>query len=408
MAEHAKLGGSSCPRWVNCPGSVRLCQDIPPTTSDYADEGTAAHLLGSTALKEWKAVSSYLGQKYEMNGKAWKVTDEMIEAVQHYVTAVRLEKKAGCELYVEQKFDLAKLDPKFKGLEMFGTNDACVSEVLGKLTVFDYKHGQGVPVSVERNYQLMFYALGAYLSLKDDNDLVELVVVQPRCSHAGGPIRRWQLTPEELLAWAYNTLLPAALESIKPDAGLKPGYWCNDYFCPAQASCPALFDAAKELAQRDFAVLEAPEKMSIEQIAETLKIREFTNSVIAPFFTKVADFAKAEMERGVVVPGWKLVQGRAGNRKWLDEKLVANLLVGYGDKIYVPQTLLSPAQMDKTVKAIDKTRGVERNPQVLYDHLIIRNPPSVSIAPEHSSKPALIPSISDDFDSVNDDLNDLF
>lgn len=408
--EHAELGGSTCPRWVPCPGSIELCRDIPETTSDYADEGTAAHKLGEMALKQGKAVSHWLGTSIEVHGKNWMVTDEMIEAVQHFVTTVRLERKKGCELFVEQKFDLAALDPAFAGLEMFGTNDACISEVLGKLTIYDYKHGQGVLVNVRGNYQLMFYALGAYLKLNAMHDIIELVVVQPRCSHVDGPIRRWQITPEELMDWAYNVLLPAAKETQQPGAKLNPGHWCSDYFCPAQATCPALYEKSLELARHDFGSLEAPERMGIQEVSEALKLREYFNSVISPFFNKVADHAKAEMQRGVVVPGFKLVKGRAGNRQWIDENLVRNLVIGYGENnIYQPRQLLSPAQMEKVIKKIDKSRGIKKhNPNDLYGHLITRAPPGVSIAPESSSKQALIPSIQSDFDVISDDFEDLF
>lgn len=405
--KHAALGGSSCPRWVPCPGSIHLCADIPPTTNDYADGGTAAHTLGEEALRDCKAVSSYLKKKYKVNGKPWKVTEEMVFAVQQYVEAVRLEKK-GRELYIEKKFDLTKLDTRFAGLEMFGTNDACVSELFGKLTIYDYKHGQGVSVEVKRNYQLMFYALGAYLSLQDDNDVIELVVVQPRKEHVDGPIRRWQLTPEELLDWGYNTLLPAAKATQKPDAPLNPGYWCNKYFCPAQATCPALHEKAIVFARQDFVTLDAPERMSTTQISEALRLQD----LLSPFFNKVHSHAKAEMQRGVVIPGYKLVEGRAGNRQWINEKLVADLVINYGEKvIYEPRKLLSVAQMDKLVKATNKKQGKKKNkPEDLYGHLITRSPPGVSIAPESSPKPALLPSVQTDFDPIVDDdeFNDIF
>lgn len=41
MARHALLSASSAHRWINCPPSARLCEDMADAASSYAAEGTA-------------------------------------------------------------------------------------------------------------------------------------------------------------------------------------------------------------------------------------------------------------------------------------------------------------------------------------------------------------------------------
>ena len=49
--KHAKLSPSAAARWINCPGSIRLSEKVPPPpSSDYADEGTLAHAVAETKL----------------------------------------------------------------------------------------------------------------------------------------------------------------------------------------------------------------------------------------------------------------------------------------------------------------------------------------------------------------------
>ena len=44
MAGHALLSPSSASRWLLCPASVAYTKDMPEETSEYAEEGSRAHL----------------------------------------------------------------------------------------------------------------------------------------------------------------------------------------------------------------------------------------------------------------------------------------------------------------------------------------------------------------------------
>ena len=48
---HALLSASSSHRWLNCPPSARLCENYEDKGSEYAAEGTSAHMLCEYKLK---------------------------------------------------------------------------------------------------------------------------------------------------------------------------------------------------------------------------------------------------------------------------------------------------------------------------------------------------------------------
>ena len=50
MSAHAQLSPSSAVRWMTCPGSVRMCEGIPDTSSDASLEGTMMHTVASHCL----------------------------------------------------------------------------------------------------------------------------------------------------------------------------------------------------------------------------------------------------------------------------------------------------------------------------------------------------------------------
>lgn len=212
-SQHAVLSASSSHRWLACPGSINMCKGIPPTTSSYADEGTAAHALAEICLgNKVDKAATYVGRPMYTDGKGkeYIVTSEMAEAVQVYLDTIRQDMLdlGGGELFIERKF---QLDWLYEG--MFGRNDAMVAEPFGILRVYDYKHGAGVAVEVENNPQLMYYGLGAVRDEKVAGayEEIELVVIQPRAIHPDGPVRRCRMSVDILLEWGRTVLLPGAI-----------------------------------------------------------------------------------------------------------------------------------------------------------------------------------------------------
>ena len=85
---------------------------------------------------------------------------------------------------------------------------------------------------------------------------------------------------------------------------------------------------------------------------------------------------------GDELPGYKLVEGKLGNRKWKDEKTVFDRLIasGYSEEEITETKVLSPTQMDK---AIGKKKATE-----LLEEYIERAPGAPTIAPISDKRPA--------------------
>lgn len=348
---HSVIGASSAKRWLACPGSVQLSAKCPkPKVSKYAEEGTKAHRCCELVMKgEIEA--------WELQGIK-NVTNEMIDAAMIYEDQVfnRILKPGG-KLEIEKEFHLKDLDER-----AFGTAD-CVVINPGELHVIDFKYGAGVVVEVSEsnpddasgldddipsNPQLMFYALGAYQSLKKkeqkETKIVYIWVIQPRASHIEGPVRFVTLTPDKLLDFREilkkgmeATLDPKAPLNINPDCR-----WCHAFnFCPEQGKI------VTEEARLDFAdstiFLPEPRELSPKSLATILAGKP----VLESWLKSITEYAKIEMQVGLKVPGFKLVNGRS-NRVWTSEKEAISFL----GKNAFEKKLISPAQAEKLVKKL--------------------------------------------------------
>ena len=351
---HSKYGGSTASRWMNCPGSVALCETIPPLPSSaYAQEGTKAHALAEAALLAGERdAMAFKGLSPARRHPEGPFSEEMCKHVQVYLDAVYAEVDASPDavLHVEQRFmlDVKTTEPG----TVFGTNDALVySPSRKRLAVFDLKYGAGVAVKAEDNPQLLFYAAGAALSRPDwPIAEVEVNIVQPRAPDAAenGAIRTAAIDPIDLLEFsaAVEAAIAIAEEAKANQADEKaerwsgtyiaPGSWCR--WCAAAAICPAREKQALEqagLAYGSVAEIASPRDLptvrevglDLDRLGRLLRALDLLDD----WGKQVRDMAFQMASAGHAIPGHKLVEKMA-RRKWVadDEAVAGYLATVYG------------------------------------------------------------------------------
>lgn len=333
---HSKLGASSSDRWMECPGSVALCETVPKSKDTaYSKEGTDAHSLMEFVLKNPPANARYYIGKEKAHGLDFKVTQEMADHVQKFVDNVRWtfhQLPPGATMHVEKSFQLKHLHP-----DLWGTADVVIIQPFGTIYVIDFKYGAGVRVDVEENSQLLYYGIGG--SYGEDFQKLVLVIAQPRIE--GGEWQEWETTPEYLLEFS-KILKQKALETQKPNAPLKDGEWCR--WCSAKSVCPQLQKKAVAIAQNDFkedTKLPALTSLSDEQIVRIVEAK----GAITSWIKAVEDAAYLRLMNGEKIPGLKLVRGK-GKREWLDEDEVKE---AFGAKIMSKPELMSPSKAEKVL-----------------------------------------------------------
>lgn len=376
MTIHAELGASSSHRWINCPGSINLSQEMPDTSSVYADEGTAAHTVAERALRKGLNADVWLDTIIKVGDQDITVTEEMCDAVQVYLDFVRaLLSEPGRKLMIEYRFDLSILSPPGP---MYGTSDAVVwCPKTRRLVVVDFKYGQGHAVAAIGNPQLRYYGLGAVVKLREKPKEIALVIVQPRAAHADGIIRQDLMTFDELVG--FKKELFAAAERTLTSTELNVGPWCQ--FCKALAQCPAQQQHAITVAQSEFSAIDndalpAVIAMTQDEMLAVLSKMDY----VEEWFAAIRAHVYNQLLQGETVPGWKLTEKRA-TRKWISEDEAVEFMQRHGLDPW-KKTPLSPAQAEKALKALK-----EKLPETLYE----KKSSGYNMAPDSDARPAQIP-----------------
>ena len=349
MAKHATLSASSSHRWLNCPPSVRICENYADVTTDYALEGTDAHALCEYQLKQSLGIlaedpiENLTWYNAEMEGCA--------AGYAAYVMELLEDAKQACTdpvVLIEQRVDFSRWVK-----DGFGTAD-CILIADGVLNIVDYKHGKGVRVSAEKNPQMMLYALGS-LEIFDsiyDIESVRMTIFQPRLSN----ISVSEMSKTALLEWADTELTQKAQLAYEGKGEFHSGEWCR--FCKAKAECRERAEANLELAKYEFA---KPSLLEDEEIADILgKVDALT-----AWADDVKEYALQQAVGGKKWTGWKLVEGRS-NRRYTNEAAVIQTVSNAGFDPYerkllgitAMQKLLGKSRFDELLTAyIEKPQG---------------------------------------------------
>jgi hypothetical protein len=382
-SEHAELSASSAERWGTCTGSPALIKGLPNHSTSYAAVGTAAHYIGAAALRREKQLSFWRGKMAKVEGHDIRLDDEMIEAVQEYLDDIALYRLPGDHEFIEHSFTPAmkKLHPKFGG----SADYVNFRPSTRRLRVEDYKHGAGVPVDVDDNKQLKYYALGTLLSFPQFScDEVEIRIAQPRCEHEAGRFRSYVLPAVELIDFAADLVEKAKETEDFTLSKLVPSKKaCR--FCPAAGAnkCPALEKVTHALTVKDFEVVTFdPERYSPVQIAEFLEKAPLVEQRISA----MREFAYQESLKGKKFPGWKIVEKKK-TRKVTDEEALKESVKGQPD-VYTEPELKSPAQLEKAL-------GIKKYRE-LVEPYVEKSSSGYTLAPESDPRaPAQVALISD-------------
>ena len=371
---HALLSASSAHRWLACPPSAVAAEAYPAQDTEFTREGTLAH-----EVAEYIARVSPDDAAEAVMVQGWKISNEMLDCAEGYRDYIQeLTKSDDAVVLLEQRVDFSPWVP-----DGFGTCD-CIILQGDSMTVIDYKYGVGVPVSVEDNPQMKLYALGALndFGIAYDVAKVEMHIYQPRINN----ISAYTLTVDELMDWAEKVVKPTAAKAIKGKGDYSAGAHCK--FCPHAGRCRELTKTCTEYVETHSLRVAVP-VLAPHEIAEVLAMEP----LITLWLKKVKAQALTTLLDGGEVPGWKVVEGKLGNRKWTDELKVAETLkaAGYEPESYTVLQLLSPAGLDKT---IGKKRVVE-----LLDGLIDRSPGAPTVVPASDKRPTY--NRADDFEKLD-------
>jgi hypothetical protein len=299
-----------------------------------------------------------------LNGKDYFYDEERRERVQGYVDDVR-RRATGGYLFVEHRVDLSDILGEGQG----GTADAVIAIPDKRMAIIeDLKDGSGEKVFAsyvgangrqEPNPQLALYGLGALqeLELFGEIDSVALVIYQPKLSH----IDEFTVSVSALREFGTKAALAVSLagaamvsgeRSLTTEGYLHPGTkQCR--WCRAKHRCPALTRLVADEVRLEF-----DDEVPVIPVADFKDLAKHYSSI--PLIKQWCDAIAAEMTKQVAEGNeiigpdgkpFKFVEGKAGDRKWTDEKAAESALVGLlGPRAYTEPKMLTAPAAGKLIK----------------------------------------------------------
>ncbi len=364
---------SASPRFLKCPGSLLLAEQMPASPSSAAaDEGTAAHYMLERAMRFVCEPEEMVGQSHIIPGKnmSWLYDDEMAEKIRWVVDFIRGMVEQDTEILPEVFVTLRPLDTDNPlCAQNGGTADVILLNYRTRqMTVCDLKYGRGVKVPADTP-QLRNYALMAMLEFPHPQgwESVDTFIIQPRLQDDDEWIKHMSYTEGDLWDFA-GTLMDGMVTALRPDAPLVPGSHCKDYFCPARTICPALATQAINVAASAFSAtpmvpltaatpmpspgpaprLPDPLTAAPEDMGAWLERRD----MIKAWFEAIEHRAVKMLEAGIQIPGFTL-KNRTTHRRWrsdMTEDQIITFLRQLGLQVAAITTdpkLRTPAQIEK-------------------------------------------------------------
>lgn len=438
---HAKLfSPSKAEGWFTCAGRPTMEASFPDEGNKASDNGTARHAVCAYCLLDGETNAADLvgyyvrladGHVFMPNvdddlAGSLEYLDDWVAEDQDYVDTVRAMREGG-ELFIEQRLDFRRFVDCADPEDGFGTGDAVILAPIGdegaitayEIIVVDRKTGYH-EVPVERNKQLMLYALGAYdeHSLVYDIRRVRLVIHQRAA-------REWDCSVEDLLAFGEEARAAAKMVSdaakLHADPAVDPQDWNLLFlnpdpsesacaYCKAMATCPAMLEKVQDSVGADFDAIVAAGAAPAVDTYESLSLGNMmaATGLIEDWIKAV----RAEVERrllaGQQVEGFGLELGREGARQWADPVAAEAMLVKTFrlpvEKAYDLKPI-SPTSTEKLHKAGD----IGPKQWAKLQPLICRAPAKPSVKPASVIKNPYTPpaASADDFQPVAEEAAEL-
>jgi hypothetical protein len=448
---HAFLSPSGAPAWLRCHAKVWREKGLPDESSEFADEGTAAHFLRDQCLINEVDTSEYIGKYIAVmpDGATWMTTSrhsaapnflvdaDMAREVQKSIDVIRA---FGGEMYAERKLNIGFITGE-EGAT--GTVDTTIVKT-PELIIDDLKYGRGIAVDSVDNEQLLIYGAAALeeFDLLGEIETLRMRISQPRINNDS----EWVLPVSEVRERVIEIRkvadkIMAGPEGLEATPGDKQ---CR--FCKVKGTCPeyrasvlaVVADDFIDLSKGEIAVgIKDAESILAQAYGVKLKAVDFERGdenheprfvvkkpnltpQLSDAETRLAstddeDLAtcmdavdtieswckavRAEVERRLLAgkftdARYKLVDGRAGARAWSDEQEAETLLKSFRlkqEQMYEFK-LISPTTAEKVLAEASPKRWAKAQA------LISRSDGKPSVAPVSDKRPALvITPVEDDF-----------
>lgn len=439
VKKHAVFAPSSAEANMLCVGKIAMEHGLPDSSGEAADMGTVRHFLAALCLSEDHNAADYLNEtialwRFDDTGEEGEgfASDKPKEAFTYFSEDVNADFARMVQVSVDHARDYAM------GADIFPEISVDISEITGEenahgtidvlidlgdeIVIQDHKFGHG-EVQAVGNHQLRIYALGSWKRLGSPARVKQarLVISQPRVSEAPS---EWVCSIEDLIAFGEEVKERAKAAFIALEFRAN---WINEqadklhYLTPGEKQCKwckaARASQCKKLdAFGQEAVGSAFEDLTAEGVAE--HSRSLTDPVLigeklraVPLLEIWAAGVRAAAERELMEAkndpefiakmGFKIVQGKKGNRAWKDHDKAERLLrrlMGAAN-CYKPKVLISPTEAVKAFDAADKNlANVEK--------MIVQADGKPSVAPLDDRRDPLVFEVDafEDLDAENVEL----
>lgn len=392
---HSRISPSSSKRWMVCPGSVKLIEELnlTPNSSNAADLGTRIHALGEHLIKQHfypKGLNNYALPE-EILSSITK--DDKIEANEYfnYVKSIA-DQDDFSVVFSEIKVDMPEISE-----ELYGTVD-CVIVQDKKLHIIDLKTGANA-VSAEMNTQLMIYAYGVLSSFNrnpmrardiEKIDQIELHIFQKNRRINCDNVNSFTISREKLQKFVKEDVKSAIDKVFSKNPKCYPSEKACQY-CPASSKCKTLYESIVDQIKGDFETIE--ESIANSNSLEVNKIEELVEKkkMIKKFLDDLEEQLLLQLKSGYQSEKFKLVE-KSTKRTWINEveayEFLSNIL---DEDEFAPRSLRTPTQC---LELVDDDIKTELN------KLIYKPEGELTIAPMSSKKSAK-KSISDDFEKLS-------